>query len=70
MPPLDETTLVELCLEFLEAAVAEALFQRGLYPAAVFERARLYGIAVRRTRYPELRDYIRHSVQGLAVSTA
>lgn len=62
------TQLVDTLLEFLEAFIHQVLFVRELYSPELFERQRLYGIAVRRARHPELSAYIADAVSGLRVS--
>jgi mitotic spindle assembly checkpoint protein MAD2B len=58
---------VDVLLEFIEAVIHQVLFVRELYSADLFERRRLYGIAVRRARHPELCDYISEVVASLKV---
>lgn len=60
-------SLVDVLLEFLEALVHQVLFVRELYSPELFERQRLYGIAVRRARHPDLAAYISDAVAGLKV---
>lgn len=60
-------SLVDVLLEFLEALVHQVLFVRELYAHELFERQRLYGIAVRRSRHPDLNAYIADAVAGLRV---
>lgn len=60
-------SLVDLLLEFLEALVHQVLFVREVYSPELFERQRLYGIAVRRSRHPDLNAYIADAVAGLKV---
>ena len=59
--------LVDVLLEFFEALVHQILFERGLYAPELFQRQRLYGIAVRRARHPNLAAYIAEAVAGLRV---
>ena len=63
-------SLVDVLLEFLEALVHQVLFVRELYAPELFERKRLYGIAVRRARHPDLATYISDAVAGLRVGCA
>jgi hypothetical protein len=65
MAPGPEDPALEAVLEFLEAWVHEVLFARGLYPPALFERRRLYGVAARRARHPELAAYVAAAAGGL-----
>lgn len=51
--------------EFLEAAVHQLLHVRGLYPDAMFERTRIYGIPVKRSRHPDVNAYVETSVYSL-----
>lgn len=53
-----EASIIDIVLEFLEAAVHQILFVRRLYAEELFERRRLYGIAVRKSRHPDLNAYI------------
>jgi|688.fasta_scaffold1439644_1 mitotic spindle assembly checkpoint protein MAD2B len=64
----DEDLVVDLCLEFLEAFIHQTLYQREIYSPSLFERRRLYGIAVRRARHPDLVQYIQNIVASLKVS--
>jgi len=66
-PAQQPGSLVEVLLEFLEALVHQVLFVRELYSPQLFERQRLYGIAVRRARHPDLAAYIASAVAGLKV---
>jgi len=66
---LDEAQCLEILLEFLEVFVHQVLTVRKLYSADVFERQRLYGIAVKRARHPELVNYIRETILSLKVLT-
>jgi mitotic spindle assembly checkpoint protein MAD2B len=60
--------VVDLLLEFLEAFVHQVLCLRHLYSPELFERKRIYGVAVRRSRHPDLNDYIHEVVSSLKVS--
>ena len=51
--------------EFVEALIHQVLHLRKVYSADLFERQRLYGISVLRSRHPELNDYIRNVVDSL-----
>ena len=64
---LDAIQLIEILLEFLEAFVHQVLFLREVYSPLAFERQRLYGIAIKRSRHPELNEYIKDAVAGLKV---
>lgn len=59
---------IELCLcDFIEATVHEVLHLRGIYSAELFQRQRLFNIAVRKSRHPKLTDYIHGVVQSIRV---
>lgn len=58
-------SLVDITLEFLEAVIHEILFTRELYRQDIFERRRLYGLAVHRSRHPDLNSYIEDALHGL-----
>jgi len=47
---------------FLEAAVHQILYTRGLYPPALFETRTLYGVPVMMSRHPDLNSYIAETV--------
>lgn len=66
-PAAARDSLVDVLLEFFEALVHQVLFVRELYSAELFERQRLYGIAVRRARHPDLAAYVSDAVAGLRV---
>jgi mitotic spindle assembly checkpoint protein MAD2B len=58
-------SLVDITLEFLEAVIHEILFTRELYRRDIFECRRLYGLAVHRSRHPDLNTYIEDALHGL-----
>ena len=66
MPTVDNALVLALC-EYLEAFTHQVLFQRALYAADLFSRNRLYGIAVKKARHPELSLYIAQVISGLKV---
>ena len=61
------TATVELVSEFIEAVTHEILYRRGLYDPNIFERERLYGIALHKSRHPDLNIYISDSIISLKV---
>jgi hypothetical protein len=63
----DDDLVLDLCLEFLQAFIHQALYQREIYSSSLFERRRLYGIVIRRARHPELAQYIQEIVASLKV---
>lgn len=63
----EDISTVDVLLEFLEAAVHQVLFVRRLYSEELFGRQRLYGIAVRKSRHPDLNEYIQGAVTSLRV---
>ena len=67
MQHTDEDLIVDLFLEFLEAVIHQILCQREIYSPALFARQRLYGIAVRKARHPELCLYIQGIIAALKV---
>lgn len=63
--------VTEIICEYLEAITHELLYRRGVYDPNIFERERLYGIAVHKSRHPELNLYISDSILSIkARSTA
>ncbi|CAM9153688.1 unnamed protein product [Ascophyllum nodosum] len=50
--------LADIINEFIEAAVHTLLHARRVYPQAIFERRRKYGVPVWMSRHPDLNDYI------------
>jgi len=61
------TGVIAALLEFIECLIHQLLHLRKLYSADLFEKQRLYGIAVHRSRHPELNDYISTVVESLQV---
>ena len=55
----------ELICEYLEAVTHELIYRRGVYDPNIFERERLYGIAVHKSRHPELNLYISDSILSI-----
>ena len=54
--------LTDLLLTFLEVAVHAILFARGVYPEAIFERRKQYGMATWMSRHPRLNDCIHEAL--------
>ena len=52
---------INVFCEFVEAVIHQILHLRSVYKPDLFERHRLYGITTRKSRHPELNEYI-HSV--------
>ncbi|CAM9301904.1 unnamed protein product [Ectocarpus sp. 8 AP-2014] len=50
--------VVDILVEFLEAATHSLLHSRRAYPQDIFERRRKYGVQVWMSRHPELNAYI------------
>lgn len=63
------TTAAAVC-EFLEAALHTLLCERGVYPAAVFELRRKFGVPVRHSRHPGLAAYVAEVVRGVHAALA
>ena len=61
-------TVIAALLEFTDCLIHQLLHLRKLYSADLFEKQRLYGIAVHRSRHPELNDYISTVVESLQVT--
>jgi len=51
--------------EFVEASIHQILFTRGVYSSELFDRTRLYNLAVHRARHPRLCGYIRECITTL-----
>ena len=52
---------VNVFCEFIEAVIHQILHLRRIYRPELFERQRLYGITTRKSRHPDLNEYI-HSI--------
>ena len=59
----------ELVCEFLEVVTHEILYLRKIYTREIFERERLYGIVVHKSRHPELNLYVSDALLSLKVSS-
>lgn len=66
MPTADTEIFSVLC-EYFEAFVHQVLFHRKLYDADLFSRHRLYGIAVKKVRHPQLSTYVAQAIASLKV---
>lgn len=55
----------DLICEYCEAATHEILYLRSIYDRDIFQRERLYGIAVHKSRHPALNLYISDSILSL-----
>ena len=60
----------ELVGTFLEATVHEILHLRKIYSQELFTRHRLYSVMVRKSRHPQLNDYIHSIVRSLQARIA
>mmetsp|Transcript_14276 Transcript_14276/g.36839 ORF Transcript_14276/g.36839 Transcript_14276/m.36839 type:complete len:202 (+) Transcript_14276:227-832(+) len=63
-PSPDERALQHL-MDFLEAAIHQILYIRGVYPDELFERRRLHGVLVMQSRHPDLNEYIMQVLKSL-----
>jgi hypothetical protein len=59
--------VADVLLEYLEAVTHQLLHLRQLYKSELFERQRLYGITVRKSRHPKLNNYINDVISSLKV---
>jgi hypothetical protein len=59
-----------LICEYCEAAIHEILFLRNIYNRDIFQKERLYGIALHKSRHPDLILYISDSILSLKVRNA
>eukprot|EP00958_Prasinococcus_capsulatus_P022902 scaffold3296_cov405-Prasinococcus_capsulatus_cf.AAC.21 len=57
--------LAAVLLECVEACIHYTLCARELYPPQAFELCRLYGLAVRRCRHPQVVSYVHDLLQSL-----
>ncbi len=60
-----QSELVDIMLSFLEVTIHGILFYRAVYPPALFERHRAYGMAVWKSRHPKLNDAIHRILHSL-----
>ncbi|KAL4220944.1 MAD2 mitotic arrest deficient-like 2 [Mactra antiquata] len=56
--------------EFLEVSLHLILYNRGLYPAGVFERRRKYNVPVQMCLHPEVTGYITKVIDSVKVMVA
>eukprot|EP00899_Mesostigma_viride_P005813 jgi/Mesvir1/15232/Mv06458-RA.1 len=56
---------VEYMCDFLEVAVLQILYVRGLYPRELFQRRKKYGVPVQQSRHPLLSEYVRDATAHL-----
>mmetsp|Transcript_19289 Transcript_19289/g.53779 ORF Transcript_19289/g.53779 Transcript_19289/m.53779 type:complete len:200 (+) Transcript_19289:93-692(+) len=57
--------VVDRVAVFLEAWVHQIIYLRGLYSSELFERNKLFGIAVHKSRHPQLNSYISDLIDSL-----
>ncbi|KAM3587012.1 hypothetical protein VKS41_002058 [Umbelopsis sp. WA50703] len=50
--------------EFLEVAIHQIIYIRGLYPKELFETRQKYNAAVQMSRHPDINRYINHVVEA------
>ena len=55
---MEPPSAASLVLELLEVAIHSILAHRAVYPRALFEERRAFGVMVSMSRHPELNDYI------------
>ena len=65
-PPVTQDFVNVFC-EFVEAVVHQILHLRRVYTPDLFGRHRLYGITTRKSRHPELNEYIHNVAISLKV---
>ena len=58
---------VNVFSEFVEAVIHQILHLRRVYKPELFERHRLYGITTRKSRHPDLNEYIHSIANSLKV---
>ena len=58
---------VSVFVEFVEAVIHQILHLRSIYKPELFERRRLYGITTRKSRHPDLNEYINSIASSLKV---
>nr|GEW64643.1 DNA polymerase zeta processivity subunit [Tanacetum cinerariifolium] len=56
---------VKFLVEFLQVAITEIIFLKGIYPSGAFERRRYMNLVVHTARHPQLHHYIQHSLNSL-----
>lgn len=56
---------VSVFVEFVEAVIHQILHLRSIYKPELFERRRLYGITTRKSRHPDLNEYINSIASSL-----
>lgn len=50
--------VADLTCEFLEIAIQQVLYHRGLYPKEIFQLFKKYHVAIHMSIYPELTNYV------------
>lgn len=60
---------INVFCEFVEAVIHQILHLRHVYKPELFERHRLYGITTRKSRHPELNEYIHTVTMSLKVQS-
>ncbi|KAJ3021969.1 MAD2 mitotic arrest deficient-like 2 [Thoreauomyces humboldtii] len=57
---MNSAELTVCIIDFLEVAIHQILFVRDVYPSEIFEKRRMYNVAVLMSRHPTLNEYIRN----------
>ncbi|XP_030746442.1 mitotic spindle assembly checkpoint protein MAD2B [Sitophilus oryzae] len=62
----DQLAAVEVLCEFFEIAIHNILYARKLYPDAVFESRKKYGVVVYQAVHPGIQNYIQNCLKAVA----
>ncbi|KAH8550923.1 DNA-binding protein [Umbelopsis sp. PMI_123] len=62
MTALTMSDIIDIAAEFVEVAIHQILFVRGLYPKEIFVIRQKYNAPVHMSRHPDINKYINHVV--------
>ncbi|KAI9284477.1 DNA-binding protein [Umbelopsis sp. AD052] len=62
MTALTMSDIVDITSEFIEVAIHQILYVRGLYPKEIFATRQKYSTPVHMSRHPDINQYINHVV--------
>ncbi|KAI8827462.1 DNA-binding protein [Chytriomyces cf. hyalinus JEL632] len=60
-----DASLVDCIVDFLEVGIHTILYERKVYPGAVFTRTQKYSLSVYRSRHPALNGYIKDFLRAV-----
>lgn len=59
------SAILDVLCEFVEILIHNVLYVKKIYPEAIYETRRKYGIAVHKSIHPEVNEYIKECLTAI-----